>query len=581
MSNETALLRIEGLRLRSGTGAPLVDDVSFDIHSGEMVAVVGESGSGKSLTARAILNLLPPGVEIAGGAIHFQGRDLLTLAREPLRAVRGARIGMVFQEPLVSLNPAIRIGEQMAEGLRLHATLGAAEIRERSIEMLARVRVARPERCLDAYPHQFSGGMRQRIMLASVMLLKPALLLADEPTTALDMLVQREVLDVMGELAAEMGTAVLLISHDLALVAERARRVVVMNKGRVVEQGSAERILLQPQEAYTRQLLAALPARGPVRARAKSSALIELEQLRVSFPGARRGFRRAPPAEAVKGVSLQLHAGETLAVVGESGSGKTTVARVLTQLIRPSGGTLRFEGRDVAAFGKAERMRFQRAVQMVFQDPYSSLDPRMRLDAIVAEPLRHDPELTGTQRLEKARALLAEVGLPAEFASRFPHQISGGQRQRVAIARAVIPNPRVVVADEPVSALDATVQKQVLELLQRLQQRYGFALLFVSHDLGVVESMADRVAVMHLGHLIECGTRDAVFDHPHHPYTRALLSAAPALVPEAGGFRLQRRQAASQPMPQGFAAFDSAMAPGDVPQWLEVGLGHRVAAGVL
>jgi peptide/nickel transport system ATP-binding protein len=581
MSDETALLRIEGLRLRSGTGAPLVDGVSFDIHAGEMVAVVGESGSGKSLTARAILNLLPPGVEIAGGAIRFQGRDLLTLAREPLRAVRGARIGMVFQEPLVSLNPAIRIGEQMAEGLRLHTTFDAAEIRARSIEMLARVRVARPERCLDAYPHQFSGGMRQRIMLASVMLLKPALLLADEPTTALDMLVQREVLDVMGELAAEMGTAVLLISHDLALVAERARRVVVMNKGRVVEQGEAGDILLRPQQAYTRQLLAALPARGPVREPAQSAPLVELEQLRVSFPGARRGFRRAPPVEAVKGVSLQLHAGETLAVVGESGSGKTTVARVMTQLIQPSGGTLRFEGRDVAAFGKAERMRFQRAVQMVFQDPYSSLDPRMRLDAIVAEPLRHDPELTGSQRLQKARALLAEVGLPSEFASRFPHQISGGQRQRVAIARAVIPNPRVVVADEPVSALDATVQKQVLELLQRLQQRYGFALLFVSHDLGVVESVADRVAVMHLGHLIECGTRDAVFDRPHHPYTRALLSAAPALVPEAGGFRLQRREAANKTMPQGFAAFDSATAPGDVPEWLEVGLGHRVAAGVL
>ena len=573
-----ALLNIERLDVVFGEGRPAVCGASVEVAAGEVVAIVGESGSGKSLTARAVLGLLPDGARVAGGDIRFEGRSMAGLTPAQWREVRGARIGMVFQEPLVSLNPALRIGDQMAEALRLHTRLGEREIRERCIEMLRRVKVADPLRCLQAYPHEFSGGMRQRIMLASVMLPRPRLLIADEPTTALDMLVQREVLDLMGELTQASGTAVLMISHDLALVAERATRVVVMQAGRVIESGRTEDILLRPREAYTRRLLDALPSRQPARSLPTSRPVVETSHLRVSFAGPRQWFRKAAPVDAVKGVSLALHAHETLAVVGESGSGKTTVARVLTQLARPSGGSLLFEGEDVATFDRARRMRFQRAVQMVFQDPYSSLDPRMRLVDIVAEPLRHDRRLDAAERRRRALALLQEAGLPAELADRLPHQISGGQRQRVAIARAVIPGPQVVVADEPVSALDATVQKQVLDLLRQLQARHGFACLFVSHDLGVVESIADRVAVMHRGHVVELAPRDALFDRPAHPYTRALLAAAPRLEPLGdAGFRLRHRQMIGPQAIEGREWFDAGVPVAGAPEMVEVGEGHWVA----
>jgi len=536
------LLSVEGVSLALPSGLGLVEDASFRLEAGEVAGIVGESGSGKTLLARGILGLLPPPVRATTGRILFDGADLLALPARSLRRYRGRRIGMVFQEPMTSLNPAISIGEQMAEGLRLHERLSGGEIRRRMVAMLERIRIPDPEACLSAYPHEFSGGMRQRIMLASVMLLRPALLIADEPTTALDCLVQREVLDLMLELTRSEGTAVLMISHDLAMVASRASRVVVMQQGRVVEQDSSERILLRPSHPYTRSLLAALPRRQPARPETEGRpTLLDIRDLSVVFPGRRGLLRRRAPKWAVDGVSLSIREGEILALVGGSGSGKTTLGRAVVRLVRPSGGQLLFRGADVFADGIDAR-RHALACQIVFQDPFASLDPRMRVDAVVAEPLRHEAGLDRAARRRRVAETLDEVGLGRDFLDRYPHQLSGGQRQRVAIARAIVRRPALLVADEPVSALDMTVQRQILGLLRSLQDRLGFACLFISHDLAAVEQVADRVAVMQDGRIVETAPRDALFDAPRHPYTRALLSAMPALEPQPdGGFRLRRR----------------------------------------
>ena len=524
----TPLLRVEGLRLQAASGgACLVDGLDFELEAGGLLAVVGESGSGKSMTARAILGLLPPGVRHGGGRILLNGEDLLRASAARLRALRGADIGMVFQEPMVSLNPALRIGTQLAEGLRLHSDLGDAAIRSRCIAMLERVQVRDPERCLAAFPHEFSGGMRQRIMLASVMLLKPRLLIADEPTTALDTLSQAEVLNLMCELASEHGTAVLLITHNLGLVARYAERAIVLRQGVLVESGSAREVLMRPQHPYTRQLVDALPRRGPTApARAAGEPLIEARQLVVSYPGRARYWWRKPEARRVlDGVDLSVRAGETVAVVGGSGSGKTTLGRAMLGLLPLTDGHLLFRGAPLDA---GRRREFRLACQLVFQDPFSSLDPRQRIGAIVREPLLLVRELSAAQAHSRVEQMLDEVGL-AGVASRFPHELSGGQRQRVAIARALVRRPAFVVADEPVSALDMSIQAQVLALFQALQKEYGFACLFISHDLGAVEQIADRVVVMEAGRIVEQGSRDAVFDSPSHGYTRALLAAAPIL----------------------------------------------------
>jgi peptide/nickel transport system ATP-binding protein len=531
MSDERApFLSVDSLRLvAERSGNVVVDSVSFDVKRGEFLAIVGESGSGKTMAARAILGLLPPGIRGAGGRITMDGVDLLALAPEPLRALRGAKIGMVFQEPMVSLNPAMRIGAQMAEGLKLHTNLNDAQIRERVLAMLARVQIRDPQRCIDAWPHEFSGGMRQRIMLASVMLLKPALLIADEPTTALDTLTQGEVLDLMTELAREQGTAVLLITHNLGLVARYAQRVVVLRKGERVEIGETAQVLRAPAHPYTRQLVDALPRRGPTVPRASApQPLIEARQLSVSFSSAKRGwFGRSSSHLAVDAIDLTVHAGETVAVVGGSGSGKTTLGRAMLRLVPTSGGEVRYQGRPVAVGGSALR-EFRLACQLVFQDPYSSLNPRQRVGDAVLEPLRLVPGLSAPQMQARVDEVLDEVGL-AGFGRRFPHELSGGQRQRVAIARAIVRRPAFVVADEPVSALDMSIQAQVLALFQRLQKTHGFACLFISHDLAAVEQIADRVVVMEGGRIVEQGSRDEVFDHPRHAYTRALLAAAPVL----------------------------------------------------
>jgi len=436
---------------------------------------------------------------------------------------------MVFQEPMVSLNPAMRIGAQMAEGLKLHTDLSDTQIRERVLAMLARVQIRDPQRCIDAWPHEFSGGMRQRIMLASVMLLKPALLIADEPTTALDTLTQGEVLDLMTELAREQGTAVLLITHNLGLVARYAQRVVVLRQGERVEVGETAQVLRAPAHPYPRQLVDARPRRAPTVARAGTPVpLIEARQLSVAFPTKQRGwFGRGGSQLAVDTVDLTVHAGETVAVVGGSGSGKTTLGRAMLRLLPASGGEVRFQGQPVATGGAALHS-FRLACQLVFQDPYSSLNPRQRIGEAVREPLRLVPGMSAAQMQARVAEVLDEVGLGG-FGRRFPHELSGGQRQRVAIARAIVRRPAFVVADEPVSALDMSIQAQVLALFQSLQKTHGFACLFISHDLAAVEQIADRVVVMEAGRIVEQGSRDAVFDRPQHAYTRALLAAAPVL----------------------------------------------------
>jgi peptide/nickel transport system ATP-binding protein len=574
-------LAIEGLcvgvRQADRSSRRVVDDVSLAIAPGQMVALVGESGSGKTMIGRAVLGLLPPVARVEAGAIVFQGKDLTRASAAALRSVRGRDIGMVFQEPMVSLNPALTVGFQMMEALRLHHRLPRGEARKRALEMLERVKIADPSGCFRAYPHQYSGGMRQRIMLASVLVMRPALLIADEPTTALDALIQKDVMDIMAELTREIGTSVLLVSHDLGMVAHYADHVVMLRHGKVVEAGATSAILLAPTHEYTRMLLESLPARGTrTEGKAADAApLVEVDRLSVEFRRKPRFFwQRSEAFRAVDQASLTLKKGETLAVVGESGSGKTTIGRALVRLARESEGSIRFEGREVTAFAGRELAAYRLQTQMVFQDPFSSLDPRMTLAAIVAEGLRTLPDLTRAERDARARAMLAEVGLPGDYADRYPHELSGGQRQRVSIARAIVATPKLLVADEPVSALDVTVQKQILTLLASLQKKFGFSYLFISHDLGVVEQIADRVVVMYRGRILESGTRDQVYDSPRHPYTLRLLAATPRISrSEAQGYRLVRHAGTQSAPPAGFAYYSGRGAP----SMREVAPGHLVA----
>lgn len=518
----TPLIRISNLTL-TAAGRTVLDDFSVTLDLGEFVAVVGESGSGKTLATRAILGLLPAGITRQRGSIIFDGRELTTMAPGAMRHIRGNEIGMVFQEPMTSLNPAMKIGQQLEEALKLHRPMNAAERREACLAMLRRVRIIDAGACLNAYPHEFSGGMRQRIMLAAVMLLKPRLLIADEPTTALDTLSQREVMDIMAELAVEHGTAVILITHNLGLVAEYAARAIVLEKGQTIEAGTATQILSSPAQDYTRRLVSSLPSRGDARPECRGD-LLTVSNLVVEF--SRRGQHEK--FRAVDDVSLSIAPGEVVAVVGGSGSGKTTLGRAVLGLAPVSEGSISFAGLDPASKGASERRTFRRDTQLVFQDPYSSLDPRMTVGKIIAQPLRHFAEMSAEDRRQRVRQIIHDVGLDG-FEDRYPHQMSGGQRQRVAIGRALVTHPKFVVADEPVSALDASIQAQVLRLFAQLQAQHGFACLFISHDLGVVEQIADRVVVMYAGQIVEQGRRDAIFDHPEHDFTRRLLAATPLL----------------------------------------------------
>lgn len=540
MSSQNTLLSVRGLTLEviHNNGA-VVKNVSFDVSSGKIVGIVGESGSGKTLATRAIIGLIAPGIRHTSGSILYKGQDILKAGDRALRRLRGGEIGVVFQEPMTSLNPSMTIGRQLEEGLILHTKQTSEQRRTNILHMLTRVGLKDPSGALTAYPHEFSGGMRQRIMLASVMLLKPALLIADEPTTALDAVVQRDVMELMVELTKEQGTAVLLISHDLPMVARYTNRFVVMERGVVVEQGTTEEILSAPKHPYTRKLLSSLPFRGDIRSiDTTAGPIVSARDIVVDYPGRKSLFKKGVAKRALHGISIDIHPGEVVALVGGSGSGKTTLGRTIAGLVKETSGEILFQGKS----RRSDWFDYRMNCQMVFQDPYSSLDPRMTIMALVEEALRLIPDLTTTEKRQRAAETLEEVGLDTAFADRYPHQLSGGQRQRVAIARAIARRPKFLIADEPVSALDVTVRAQVLDLFSNLQKRYGFSCLFISHDLGVVEQIADRVIVMQDGQIIEQGDRNAIFDTPREAYTRKLLSAIPALdLNDNGGVKLKWR----------------------------------------
>ncbi|WP_096787800.1 ABC transporter ATP-binding protein [Rhodobacter sp. CZR27] len=527
------VLTVEGLEVSVRTEAglrPLVSGLSFTLGRGETLAIAGESGSGKSITSLAIMGLLPPpAVRVTGGRIALGPTELTALPEGRMRAIRGDRIAMIFQEPMTSLNPVLTIGTQLAEAIRAHTPLSRAEARARALEALRSVRLSQPERRLEQYPHELSGGMRQRVMIAMALALRPEVLIADEPTTALDVTVQREVLDLLRDLQRELGTAIILITHDMGVVAEMADRVIVMRDGRMVEEGTATDIFTRPQADYTRALLAAVPRMGAGRGRppVEAAPIARLSDVQVRFD-LKGGFlgRVQARVHAVEHVSFDIRRGETFALVGESGCGKSTIARAMVGLV-PHAGRIEIAGQPLEGMDRAARKALHRRVQIVFQDPMAALDPRMRVGDLIGEPLViHDIGTPGERRARVAD-LLTRVGLLPDQMGRYPHEFSGGQRQRICIARALALQPELIIADESVSALDVSVQARVLDLLAALKREFGIALLFISHDMAVVENVADRVAVMYLGQIVELGTRDQVFGNPRHPYTRRLIEAVP------------------------------------------------------
>ena len=591
-------LEVDGLRTELDTPEGVlraVDGVDFAIRPGECFALVGESGCGKSMTALSILRLLPEVARIAAGEVRLGGQDLLALPEAAMRAVRGKRVAMVFQEPSTALNPVLTVGRQVREVLERHGELRGAAARARALELLEAVGIPEAARRYDEYPFQLSGGLRQRAMIAAALAVDPEVLVADEPTTALDVTIQAQILDLLEELQAKRGMALLLITHDLGIVARMATRVAVMYAGEIVELAPCAEFLRAPQHPYSQKLFEALPGRGgelavirgqvppltaqfrgcrfaerceqafercraeapllkdgvrchlrddarapartaPPAAAARSAAgespvLLEAQGLQVHFPIRRGVFRRTVGhVKAVDGVSLAIREGRTLALVGESGSGKTTVGKALLQLLRPTGGSVRHLGEELTRLPRGALKRHRARMQIVFQDPYASLNPRMRVADILAEGMRSlgvgRDEADRTGRID---ALLEQVGLPAQAKGRYPHEFSGGQRQRIAIARALAVEPRLIVCDEPTSALDVSVQAQILNLLAELQARLGLAYLFITHNLAVVEHLAHEVAVMRAGRIVEHGTAAQVLGAPRHAYTRELLAAVPRL----------------------------------------------------
>jgi microcin C transport system ATP-binding protein len=513
---------------QGGNTSVAVDHVSFDIAKGEVVALVGESGSGKSVTANSILKLLPyPAASHPSGEILFKGKDMLKVRPEELRQVRGNDITMIFQEPMTSLNPLHSVERQVAEILHLHQVIGRDAARARVIELLNQVGIRDPEKRLGAFPHELSGGQRQRVMIAMALANRPELLIADEPTTALDVTVQARILELLAKLKTEYGMSMLFITHDLGIVRKFADRVCVMTKGKIVETGPTSEIFSNPQHAYTKHLLAAEPKGEPPPSDASQPIVIETDDLKVWFPIKSGLLRRVTDyVKAVDGVDLKLRAGHTLGIVGESGSGKTTLGLAMTRLIA-SKGRVAFVGRDIQDYGFAEMRPLRKQMQIVFQDPYGSLSPRMSVADIVGEGLSvHEPAISADARDVRVAEALAETGLDPETRHRYPHEFSGGQRQRIAIARAMVLKPQFVMLDEPTSALDMSVQAQVVELLRDLQAKHNLAYLFISHDLKVVKALANDIIVMRNGKAVETGTAAELFADPKEDYTKALLAAA-------------------------------------------------------
>ncbi len=547
------LIEIRDLRVgfrMGGERFEAVRGVSFDIPANTTVALVGESGSGKSVSAMSIVRLLPPNAEVdPASRILLRGRDLAQASPEEMRRLRGKEISVVFQEPMSSLNPVLTVGAQVAEVLRIHTDLGARAARDRSLELLDEVGIPEARARLDAYPHELSGGQQQRVMIAIAIACEPQLLIADEPTTALDVTVQRQVVDLLARLQQRHRMSMLFISHDLGLVGEVAREVVVMRHGEVREAGPVQRIFDAPQDAYTRALLACRPrldarprrlpviddimASKPVDTRERPSRPAEGEPL-VQVQGLRKAYRlrtgllRRREVEAVRDADFSLHRGRTLGVVGESGSGKTTLGMMLTRLTQASAGRILFEGQDLATLGPRALQPLRRRIQIIFQNPYASLNPRFSIGQILMEPMRiHGIGANEDERARLALGWLRKVGLPAEAFGKYPHEFSGGQRQRIAIARCLTLQPEIIVCDESVSALDVSVQATVLNLLLDLQEEFGLSYVFISHDLAVVKYMADDILVMNKGEIVERGEAGAIYANPQHPYTRQLLAAIP------------------------------------------------------
>jgi peptide/nickel transport system ATP-binding protein len=527
------LLRIEGLSISLPAQADrrhAVEDVSLELARNEILCVVGESGSGKSVMSRAVLGLFPSRhVQPSAGRIVFEGQDLLQATPEHMRALRGNRIAMIFQEPMTALNPVLRIGAQIDEVLEVHQAGAAAARRQRVLEMLAAVNLPDPARILAAYPHQLSGGQRQRAMIAMALALEPDILIADEPTTALDVTTQAQILQLIRDMQRRQGMGVIFVTHDFGVVAEIADRIAVMQHGRLVEQGSADDVLHRPQADYTRSLLAAVPSLTPRARRDFSAAPVVLGVQNLSKTFRSGGGLFGGPArhvEALASVSFDIRRGETVGVVGESGSGKSTVARCITRLLDADSGEIRVDGIDIARLGARELRPLRKRLQMVFQDPFGSLNPRRTVGQLISEgPMVHG--LAAASAWARMLELLELVGLERRAADRFPHEFSGGQRQRIGLARALALEPEILVADEPVSALDVSVQAQVLRLLEDIRNRLGLTVLFITHDLRVASQVCDTVAVMHRGRIVEFGAVADVYANPSHEYTRALMAAVP------------------------------------------------------
>jgi microcin C transport system ATP-binding protein len=530
-SSDTPLLSVRDLAVAFGHGereALAVDRVSFDIRKGETLALVGESGSGKSVTALSVMRLLPyPAAWHPSGEVLFKGQDLMRLRENDMRRVRGDDITIVFQEPMTSLNPLHTIEKQIGEILLLHGGLVGAKARARTVELLTQVGIPDPEGRLESFPHQLSGGQRQRVMIAMALANEPDLLIADEPTTALDVTVQAQILKLLKELQARLGMAILFITHDLGVVRKVADRVCVMKQGKIVEQGAVEAVFSSPQHPYTRELIAAEPKGKPAPLNPQGDVMIRTDDLKVWFPVKRGVLRKVVGhIKAVDGITIEVRRGETLGIVGESGSGKTTLGLALLRLIS-SDGPIVFMGNKLQGLKFKEMRPFRRDMQIVFQDPYGSLSPRMSIADIIEEGLPiHQPQLSRTEREERVVRALIEVGLDPRTRFRYPHEFSGGQRQRIAVARAVVLEPTFVVLDEPTSALDMLIQAQIVDLLRDLQQRKNLTYLFISHDLKVVAALASKLIVMRNGRIVEEGPSAEIFARPRSPYTKALFSAA-------------------------------------------------------